>query len=154
MNKVVSRIIGGFVIGALIGQFVQVIISFGYGTYTPVMDHFLAFFPSTAAAVIVQTALTGLIGITFAWSSLLFDIARWSLLKQYIVHFVITSLVWVPTAMLLWMPKTSAGTIIFVISYLSSYVITWISQYTASKKDIQQINASIQSKLQESTGEE
>ena len=149
MNKVLNRIIGGFVIGVVIGQFVQVIISIGQDTYVPVMDHFLAWFTSTTVAVIVQTILTGMIGITFALSSLLFDIARWSLLKQYIVHFVITSLVWIPIVMLLWIPKSSIGTVIMIISYFSSYVITWISQYFISKKDIQQINATIQAKLQE-----
>ncbi|MFC4547766.1 DUF3021 domain-containing protein [Paenactinomyces guangxiensis] len=67
--------------------------------------YFLSFFVSEMTAVIVQILLTGIIGVTFATSSFIFNIVKWSLLKQYIVHFCITALVWIPIVMLLWMPQ-------------------------------------------------
>ncbi|OLN21495.1 hypothetical protein BTO30_14660 [Domibacillus antri] len=155
MKKLVSRMVGGFVIGVIIGQIVQIIISFnlGQGEYMPVVDHFRSFFVSETTAVIVQILLTGIIGVTFATSSLVFNIAKWNLLKQYSVHLCITALVWIPIVMLLWMPKTSINTLIFFLNFLGTYVITWVVQYMISKNDIKQINAAIKSKQLEGKGD-
>ncbi|MFS1516651.1 DUF3021 domain-containing protein [Bacillus sp. SCS-151] len=154
MKKILSRIVGGFVIGVVIGQIVQVTISFklGHGEYIPVLDHFSSYFNKEIVAVILQILLTGIIGVAFAISSLIFDIAKWSLLKQYIVHFCITALVWVPIVMLIWTPRTTLSTMIFLINFLGTYVITWVIQYVISKKDIKQINAAIQLKQLEKEG--
>ncbi|ATO28820.1 DUF3021 domain-containing protein [Bacillus atrophaeus] len=156
MKSLISRIVGGFIIGVMIGQIVQIIISFKLEQreYMPVVDHFRSFFVSETAAVIVQILLTGIIGVTFATSSLVFEKAKWSLLKQYIVHFCITALVWIPIATLLWMPKTSMSTLIFFISFLSTYVVTWVIQYMISKNDIKKINAAIRSKQLEERDDE
>ena len=147
MKNLLSRVVGGFVIGVIIGQIVQLLISLtlGQGEYMPVVEQFRSLFVSEMSAVMVQILLTGLIGVTFATSALVFDIVKWSLLKQYIVHFFITALVWGPIVTLLWMPKTTIGTLIFFISFLGTYVITWAIQYMISKNDIKQINAAIQS---------
>ncbi|MEH7459975.1 hypothetical protein CON65_00780 [Bacillus pseudomycoides] len=156
MKNLFSRVVGGFVIGVIIGQIVQILISLklGQGEYMPVVDHFRSFFVSEVTAVTVQIMLTGIIGVTFATSALIFDIVKWSLLKQYIVHFCITALVWGPIVMILWMPKTFISTLIFFISFLGTYVVTWAIQYMISKNDIKQINAAIQSKKLEGRGDE
>ncbi|WP_459502997.1 DUF3021 domain-containing protein [Bacillus sp. C1] len=156
MKKLRSRVVGGFVIGVIIGQIVQLLISFtlGQGEYIPVVDQFRSFFVSEMSAVLVQILLTGLIGVTFATSALVFEIAKWSLLKQYIVHFCITALVWGPIVMLLWMPQTHFGTFIFFISFLGTYVITWVIQYIVSKNDVKKINAAIQLRKLEGRSEE
>ncbi|SFI39997.1 MULTISPECIES: DUF3021 domain-containing protein [unclassified Bacillus (in: firmicutes)] len=156
MKNLINRVFGGFVIGVIIGQVVQILISLklGHGEYISVVDHFRSFFVSEMTAVIVQIMLTGIIGVTFATSSLVFEIAKWSLLKQYIVHFCITALVWVPIVTLLWMPKTFTSTMIFFISFLGTYVVTWVIQYMISKNDIKRINAAIQSKQLEGRGDE
>ncbi|SES45323.1 DUF3021 domain-containing protein [Psychrobacillus sp. OK032] len=154
MKSILSRIIGGFVIGVLIGQVVQILISLqvGQGTYLPVLDNFRAFFTNETTAFITQIILTGCIGVVFATSSLVFDIAKWGLLKQYMIHFCVTSIVWVPVVMLLWTPETFKNVIIMMISFLATYILTWWIQYTLSKKDIQKINAAIQSKRNEEGG--
>lgn len=141
MKNIISRVVGGFVIGVIIGQIVQLLISLplGQGEYMPVVEQFRSLFVSKMSAVTVQILLTGLIGVTFATSSLVFDIVKWSLLKQYIVHFCITALVWGPIVTLLWMPKTSIGTLIFLIGFLGTYVITWAIQYMISKNDIKKL---------------
>lgn len=154
MKNLLSRVVSGFVIGVIIGQIVQILISLKLGEYMPVVAPFRTFFRSEMSAVIVQILLTGFIGVTFATSSLVFDIVKWSLLKQYIVHFCITALVWVPIVTLLWTPKTFMSTLIFFISFLGTYVITWAIQYVISKNDIKQINAAIQSKKLEESGDE
>ncbi|WP_083189006.1 DUF3021 domain-containing protein [Paenibacillus sp. KS1] len=156
MKTLFNRIAGGFIIGVIIGQIVQIIISFsvGQGEYMPVVEQFRSYFHNGTIAVIVQNLLTGFIGITFATSSLVFDVAKWGLLKQYFIHFCITAAVWIPIVMLLWMPQTSRNVLVFLLSFLGTYIITWATQYVISKNDIKQINAAIQLKRFKEGGEE
>lgn len=144
MHKdILIRIVGGFVIGVTLGLLVQFFVAMGIKQegYAWVVPEFQAFFPSEAMAIIAQILLTGLIGITFALAALLFEIARWGMLKQYIVHFAVTAIVWIPIVMTLWMPKTMANMFSLLASFLGTYVMTWLLQYKFSKRDIGQINA-------------
>ncbi len=144
MHKdILIRIVGGFVIGVTLGLLVQFFVAMGIEQegYAWVVPEFQAFFPSEAMAIIAQILLTGLIGITFALAALLFEIARWGMLKQYIVHFAVTAIVWIPIVMTLWMPKTMANMFSLLASFLGTYVMTWLLQYKFSKRDIGQINA-------------
>lgn len=146
LRNLLGRAVGGFTVGVLMGQIVQIIISLklGHGEFMPVTPDFSDFFESETTAVIIQLVLTGVIGVTFAISGMIFDIAKWALLKQYIVHFFVTAIVWLPVVTICWMPKNVVGTLIFCISFFGTYFITWIIQFVISKKDIQKINAMIQ----------
>lgn len=137
------RIIGGFVIGAVLGQIVQFFVSMGIaqGSYAWVVPEFRALFTSEIIAIITQVLLTGLIGITFAVAALFFEMARWGMLKQFIVHFFVTAIIWIPIVMILWMPKTMANVCSLLASFLGTYVVTWLLQYKLSKRDIEKINA-------------
>lgn len=150
-KNIVSRIIGGFVIGVVLGQLIQFIISVNVspGSYMAVVPEFRALFESEITAVFMQVMLTGLIGTTFATSALIFEIEKWSMLKQYLIHFCITSLVWLPTVMLLWMPKEVKNFVIFIISFIGTYLITWMIQYRESKRSIEKINLAIQKQRRE-----
>ncbi|MGM0885028.1 MAG: DUF3021 domain-containing protein [Bacillota bacterium] len=143
--KLLSRALGGFAFGVFVGQVVQIIISLslGEGKFMPVIPDFRSLFESEITAVIVQMMLTGFIGVAYATSSVVFDIAKWSLLKQYVVHFCITAIVWVPIVTICWMPKTYMSFLILGVNFLGTYLITWFIQYTISKKDIQEINSFI-----------
>ncbi|MCM3342109.1 DUF3021 domain-containing protein [Paenibacillus sp. MER TA 81-3] len=145
LKKLLSRAAGGFAYGVLVGQVVQIIISLslGEGKFMPVISDFRSLFENETTAVIAQMILTGIIGVAFATSSVVFDIPKWSLLKQYVVHFCITAIVWVPIVIICWMPKTYKSIIILGVNFLGTYLITWFIQYTISKKDIQEINAAI-----------
>jgi len=137
------RILGGFIIGAILGQVVQFFISLGIAqeSYVWVVPEFRALFTSESIAIMTQVLLTGLIGLTFALAALFFEIARWGMLKQYIVHFFVTAIIWIPIVMILWMPKTMTNIISVLASFFGTYVVTWLLQYKLSKRDIEQINA-------------
>ncbi|MFJ7949981.1 DUF3021 domain-containing protein [Lysinibacillus sp. NPDC096418] len=156
LKKLLSRAAGGFAYGILIGQVVQISISLklGQGQFMPVTPDFANLFNNEATAVIIQLLLTGVIGLTFAMSSTIFEIAKWGLLKQYLIHFFITAIVWVPVVAFCWMPKNMLSIFIYCVSFLGTYLITWFIQYTISKKDIQQINAMIRANNDEETGDE
>ncbi len=140
------RIVGGFVSGVAIGQIVQICISIGLGkgSYIAIVPDFSALFTSDTVAICMQIFLTGIIGVTFALAALVFEIARWSMLKQFIVHFCMTAIVWIPIVMILWMPKTMANLFSLLASFIGSYIVTWLLQYKLSKRDIEKINAIIE----------
>ncbi|MGN4124608.1 DUF3021 domain-containing protein [Lysinibacillus sphaericus] len=142
-KDIVIRFVGGFLIGVTIGQIVQLCISLGLGqeSYLAVVPNFRALFASETIAVCTQIFLTGMIGVTFAMAALVFEIARWGMLKQYIVHFCVTASVWIPIVMFLWMPKTVANIFSLLASFIGTYIVTWLMQYQLSKRDIEKINA-------------
>lgn len=145
LKKACIRGFSGFAVGVLIGQIVSIIISLSLadGNFYQYIPAFRALFPNEIQTVIAQTVLTGLVGTAFAASSLIFEIDRWGSLKQYIVHFFITAAFWVPVTYLCWMPEDRRGLITCLLSFLTTYVITWLTQYFVTKNDIRKINAII-----------
>ena len=129
----------------LINQLVGVCISLSNadGRYSPVTPAFAARFPSDTAAVIVQLLLIGLVGAVFAACSVIFEIERWSFLKQGLVHLAITSAVCVPVCLYCWMPESAAGALILCASWLFTYTATWLSQYLIYRHRIRALDARI-----------
>lgn len=129
----------------LINQLVGICISLSNadGRYSPVTPAFAARFESPVAAVVVQLLLIGLIGATFAVCSVLFQIERWSFLKQGLVHLAITSAVGIPICLFCWMPQSARGALILCLSWLFTYVATWLSQYFVYRHRVRALDAKI-----------
>ena len=94
-KKILSRALTSALACMLINQLVGVAISLssGDGRYSPVTPAFAARFDNTVTAVIVQLLLIGLVGATFAACSVIFEIERWSFLRQGAIHLAVTSAV-------------------------------------------------------------
>lgn len=89
----------------------------------------------------VSILLTGLIGAVFGGASILYDIERWSFLKQGICHFLVTAMVWIPISVFLWgLGKYVTTLISIVISFAVTYGVTWWMQYLRCRENIRQIN--------------
>ena len=129
----------------LINQIVGICISLANvdGRYSPVTPAFAARFQSPVAAVIVQLLLIGFIGAVFAVCSVIFDIERWSFLKQGLIHLTITSALGIPICLFCWMPESIAGALILCASWLFTYICTWLSQYFVYRHRIRQLDAKI-----------
>jgi predicted lysophospholipase L1 biosynthesis ABC-type transport system permease subunit len=142
-KKIAVRGVVGFVIGVFLGKITQLIISLmlGKGEYLPVSDQFGDMFETEMAAVLSQFFLTGLIGVVLALGSFIFEIDKWGLLKQHLLHFVITGAVWVPVVLICWMPQSRNGVLILLGNFIGAYIITYWIQFATSKKDIQRINS-------------
>lgn len=138
-------IVGGFT-GLIICQIVLVFISLGIGngSFIAVSPNFKELIKHEVIAFILQNIGFAFIGITFALCGLFFEIARWSMLKQYATHFIITSTVWVPIVFTIWTPESISNVIILIFNFTLTYFITWSIQYKVSKRDIERINALIQ----------
>ena len=129
----------------LINQIVGICISLANddGRYSPVTPAFAARFQSPVAAVVVQLLLIGLIGATFATCSVIFEIERWSFLRQGAVHLAVTSAIGIPICLFCWMPESAAGALILCASWLFTYACTWLSQYFVYRHRIRQLDAKI-----------
>lgn len=132
-------------IGFASTSFVQMIIFFcmlqaGHAVVTPA---FAACFRNESAAMLAQIGLVGVIGMAFAGGAQVFEIERWSFLKQGFVHFLITAAVWMPIAWLCWMPVPKEALWLAVGGWVVAYAITWAIQYILWKKKVRDLNRSI-----------
>ena len=104
---------------------------------------FAARFPNESAAILAQLGLIGLIGMAFAGGARVFELERWSLLKQGIVHFLITAAVWMPVVWLCWTPMPSYAVWISTLGWTVTYAINWIIQYFIWRRKVRELNRSI-----------
>lgn len=145
LKKILRRALTSALVCMLINQLVGICISLANadGRYSPVTPAFAARFSSPTTAVIVQLLLIGLVGATFAACSVIFEIERWSFLKQGLVHLAITSAVCVPVCLYCWFPENAGWALGLCGSWLFTYVVTWLSQYLLYRHRIRALDAKI-----------
>jgi len=143
MKEFFKRAIMGFVYGVFIGQTILILESLagGKGNFYPVSAYLLEHSSSQISAVIIQYFITGIIGISFATTTLIFEIDSWSITSQTALHFAITSLVMYVSGFLCgWFPHTVKNTIIWFVIFIVIYVIMWVGFMLYFKKQIKKIN--------------
>lgn len=147
LKKALARAATSAVVCMLINQLVGICVSLsrGDGRYSPVTPAFEARFASTMTAVIVQLLLIGLVGATFAACSVIFEIERWSFVKQGLVHLAITSAVAIPVCLYCWKPENTAWALGLCGSWLFTYTVTWFSQYLLYRHRVRALDAKIKS---------
>ncbi len=144
-KKMLQRALTSAPICMLINHLVGICVSLarGDGRYSPVTPAFAARFPSETAAVVVQMLLIGLVGAVFAACSVIFEIERWSFLKQGLIHLAITAAVALPICLFCWLPETLGGALILCGSLLFTYVAVWTSQYLVYRHRIRALDRKI-----------
>ena len=147
LKKILTRSAVSAPISIVANQLITIIVSLaiGDGRYFPVTPAFAAMFESELAPVITQIALIGLVGATFAGSSVIFEIDHWSFLRQGVVHLAVTSAVFLPVCMLCWRPVNLASALSLAGCWLFVYGCTWLSKYLTWRHSIKKLNARIQS---------
>ena len=141
-----SRAFFGFCVGVTIFVAISLFISAveGDGEYLAGMPQLVAYFPTECAAVAVQTAWVGLIGVTFAEAALLFELERWNAVQQYLVHFLMTGVVYLPFLVVCYLPLRPITLLLVLANILLTYGITWGIQYRVNKTNIDRINAALE----------
>ena len=145
-KEAVKRAIMGFIYGVFIGQTILILESLMArdGNFYPVAASLVDLAGTKIAAVIIQYFLTGLIGTTFAATTVLFEIDSWSLLKQTIIHFIITSIVMYIAGFLCgWFPHKLSSTLIWFGIFIVIYVIFWISFSSYYKNKVKKMNEAL-----------
>ena len=145
LKKMLGRAAVSAPICMLINQLVGIVRSLvvGDGRYSPVTPAFAARFGSDTAAVIVQMLLIGLVGAVFAACSVIFEIERWSFMKQGLVHLIVTSAVAIPVCLYCWFPQTRTGALVLTAAYVFNYAAVWLAQYLIYRRQIRALDAKI-----------
>jgi hypothetical protein len=141
--KIMKRSFTGFVYGVAIQQFIIIIscLVVSKPNFVPLVPSYLSHFSSPSLALGVSSVLIGIISAVFSGSSVIFDIEKWSYLKQGLLHFLITTSVWLPVSIFLWgMLRYQQAIVNVFLSFSMTYAVTWAIQYVVCKKNIQEIN--------------
>lgn len=128
-KEIVKRGLLGFMIGVFIGQTILIINSLiaGNGIFYPVNRFLIDREGAQLSLVIIQYLLTGVIGATFASCSIIFQTDKWSLLKQTIIHFLITSSVMYICGFIChWFEHNVKSTVIWFAVFIIYYFLFWL----------------------------
>ena len=146
MKEILKRGLISFTLSSFAGLLVNLIIDIimnarGMTGFTSMSPDYVALFPSVTIAAYVNVFLYGIIGMTFALSSLIYEVERMAFIIQSIIYFVITSAVSVGITMILWqLHKYPAAFISTLSGYAATYVIMTVIEYRKLKADIKVIN--------------
>ena len=151
-KKMILRSLLGAPVGVAISYLITILVSLAVadGNYYPVVPELIADCGSEMSAVLLQTLFSLLYGAVWGGASVIWDMENWSLLKMTLMHLVICSIVTFPMAYFMqWMPHNIAGFLLYFGTFLTIYLIIWISQYQSMKRRIDQINHKIQNSSDE-----
>ena len=114
------------------------------GDYSPCVPELVEAMGSEIYAVILQTILCGLLGSSFAASSVIWEIDHWSILKQSAIYFLIASAVMMPVAYLTnWMDHSLIGFAGYFGVFFVIFIAVWVIQYAIWKNKIKKMNAKL-----------
>ena len=145
-KELIKRGLLGAPLGLAISTVITILISLivGDGRYYAVVPQLVSDMGSEMNAVLLQAALSLVYGAAWAGASVVWDAEHWSLLKMTLVHLLVTSVASFPIAYFAyWMPHNVAGILSYVGIFVAIYISIWISQYSAMKKKISEMNQKI-----------
>lgn len=136
----------GIPMGITIGYVITILISLthGEGYYTPCVPTLVEMAGNELNAVILQTIMCAVLGITFGAGSVIWELEDWSIAKQTGTYFLITALVMMPVAYVShWMEHSVRGVLGYFGVFLGVFVVMWVSMYLMYRKKINQMNAGL-----------
>lgn len=131
----IKRALLGIPLGIAIATTIQLIITaINWDMTTP--EHY-----TTLAYYITAYVTSGIIGATFAGTTIIFEIDSWSIIKQIIIHLIITSTVFIGCAIInKWTDTDFVSLAIYIGVFIVIYIIMFISIHQHYKKKIKKIN--------------
>ena len=146
-KKIVKRCLLGAPIGFAFSMAITIIISLiaGDGNYYPVVPALAEMCGNEMNAVLLQAICSMLYGAMYSGATVIWETENWSILRQTVTHLLICSIGTLPIAYFMhWMEHSVVGVSIYFGIFLGMYLIIWLSQYSAMKKRIQELNAKVQ----------
>lgn len=140
-----QSLLGGF-LGLLICYAITIIISLirGDGDYYSTAPALKIAMGSEIKAVVVQAVVSIVYGMVWANSAVIWEMDHWSILRQTATHLVITSMATFPIAYYMyWMDHSLGGISLYFGIFFLIYLLIWLTQYSAMKKRVGQINAKV-----------
>ena len=142
-RRVFVGLLGGIVISYLIT--IGISLAIGDGSYYPCVPSLIERFGSEVTAIIIQTVLSAVLGAGFAGSSIIWEMDKWSLLKQTSIYFGIVSVLMMTVAYICeWMEHSVKGILSYFAIFFAIFIVVWIVQYLIWKVRISKIKEGIQ----------
>ena len=142
-RRVFVGLLGGIVISYLIT--IGISIAIGDGSYYPCVPSLIERFGNEVTAIIMQTALSAVLGAGFAGSSIIWEMDEWSLLKQTSIYFGIISVLMMTIAYICeWMEHSVKGILSYFGIFVAIFIAVWIVQYLIWKVRVSRIKEKIQ----------
>ena len=145
-KQVFLRGLLGFPLGIAIGYVITIITSlcWGQGNYLPCVPELITTMGTEMNAVLLQAVLCGILGTSFAASSVIWEMDNWSIVKQSCLYFLITSFVMMPISYFAnWMSHSIIGFLLYFGMFVIIFFVIWIAQYFIWRSKIKKINAKI-----------
>lgn len=152
----VKRCMISFAISAMCGLAVNLLLELimvhivGLEGFTPISPAYLEMFSSERIAVEINILLYGIIGAGFSAMTFIYECSKIGFVLQNLIYCLLTCFIWVPIVTLLWQlqryPNALTGTL---TGFAGTYVIMSIVGYKTTKKDVEQINATLQRQKEE-----
>lgn len=145
-KKLLCRGLLGFPLGICIGYVISIAVSlvYGGGYYAPCEPELAVQMGSEIGAVILQALLCGLLGTVCAMSSVIFEMERWGITKQTILHFLIMSLSLLSVAYISnWIEWSLFGVLSYLGIFIGVYVVVWAVQYLTWRVAVKKIDRKI-----------
>ncbi len=142
-RNAVMRGLLGCVLGIVISTVISLIISacIGDGSYYAVVPSLIEECGSEFNAVLVQMLFSVLYGAAWGSASVIWDMERWSLMRQTVTHLAITSTATFPVAYFThWMEHSIGGILKYFGIFLATYFMIWLCQYLPMRKRIARMN--------------
>lgn len=147
MKEVLKRSVGSFLISAVCGAFMNLMIEVvvrmvtGMEDFSPLSPEYIAMFPSERIAVEVNILLYGVIGAAFSFMTFIYEKVEIGFILQNLIYFILTGIVWFPIVVFIWQlnrhPQAFYGTL---SGFIATYVIMTVVGYKITKKEIDTIN--------------
>lgn len=139
-------------LGALVGVCLSFIIPLfisligNDGQYYPVTLEMSASLGGELNAVVVQVLVSILYGVVCGTASLVFEMDRWSLTKQTVIHLILfSSSTFIAAYLCYWMDHDFISILSYFAILLGIYVFIWVSQYISIYYQIKKMNKKIES---------
>lgn len=143
MKKIVSRVLYSFPIGISCSVGISLFLSllFGEGKYYPFAASLVFFTGSEVKAMLMQTILSGILGSVFGGMSFIWEIERWSILKQTAVYFLSVSIPMMGISYLLyWMEHSLSGFLLYFLIFVMVFIVVWLFNLAAYWFKVRRMN--------------
>lgn len=137
MKKYFKRGILGFCLGITLSVVISLLgsLAVGNSTFHYVSNKLLLYTNNELVSASIQVVLYGIAGLILSISMLCFEVEKWSLFKQVIIHLSIMTVL-----MLIIFLLTSLSILAYIIILIFLYFMIWNIQYLIYKYKVQEIN--------------
>lgn len=145
-KKAIQRGLLGFPLGITVGYLITILTSliWANGYYSPCVPELTALMGSEINAVLLQALLCGLLGAGCAAGSVVWELERWSIVKQTGAYFLLISVLMLPAAYFsYWMEHSITGLLGYFGVFALIFAAVWMVCFFFGKHSVSRINAAL-----------